>query len=1063
MRILYRIFSSPVLALILLLIYAVAMAAATFIENDFGTETAWIQVYDAFWFELVMVGLALCFLASTFKYNLWRKGKWAVLLFHLAFILIIIGAGITRYHSYGGIMRIREGEKSNIIISDQNYLQAHISDGSKTRHIQKKLEFSPLSNNHFSVDTDLNDIPITISYKNFVADAIPEIIDDKESGKPLLQMMVTSNNGRETIFLEKGEVEQIGSHKHRIGFDVEEEGIINLSEKDGKLLITAPTPIDFFQMDTQQAGVLKADTLHPLNLRNLYRFGDLSFVPMSYHEHGKINVISATEKPKDNDPTKDDALVLNVTVQDKTEEVMLLYRQGFLPTTHEVNVGDMQVSLSYGAMPIETPFSIFLDEFQLERYPGSESPASYASEVTILDGDQEIPFRIFMNNVLDYGGYRFYQASYDTDEKGTLLAVNHDVLGTSVTYIGYLLMTIGMFFTLFGRHTRFTLINKRLKRLKQRASIIALFLMATLGTTTTVQAQTDSLPTEQEPLQTEAISFATADILAHQEIDKQHADLFGRILVQDVDGRIKPINTLASELIRKIHGKSNFRYDEAGSSIRLNTNQTFLAMHASPGAWQRIPVIHIDRKKGGDFFKSLNIVGKGYISFDDLIDPEEGYLLSEKVEEANSKKPAERSEFDKEILKVDEGFNILFNLLSGNYLRAFPNSLDENNTWFSYNHHFNDFPEEDGRFVKSIMPAYFKDLAMGNYVDATEKLSYINTYQRTLGKEIIPDDKKIEAELWYNQMNLNFWLFITFFIIGFLLLVLALIKIFTKNKFIEILWNGLILASLISFIVFTGNILLRWYIAGYPPWTNGYEMMILVAWFLQLCGLLTFRKSDFALPLATLFAGSLLFVSYLDWLNPEITNLMPVLRSSFWLKVHVATIVSSYAPLALSAILGFMVMILMIIKTDKTKRAIDVRIKELSYINEIAMTIGVFVLAIGTFLGGVWANESWGRYWAWDPKETWALISIIVYTIVLHLRLVPAFNNRYTLNMVSVFAFGSIIMTSYGVNYYLSGLHSYATGDPVPIPKFIYVLIAVVILVSIVAYFRNRKPKVRKS
>src|SRR5690554_2701604 len=1065
MKILYRIFSSPVLALVLLLIFAVAMATATFIENDFGTETAWIQVYDAFWFELVMVGLALCFLASTFKYNLWRKGKWAVLLFHLSFILIIIGAGITRYHSYGGIMRIREGEKSSTIISDQNYLQAHISDGSKTRHIQKKLEFSPLSKNDFTIDTDLQDVPVTISYKNFVADAIPEVVDDEENGTALIQMMVTSNNGRETIFLEKGEVEEIGSNQHRIGFDVDEEGIINLTEKEGKLYLNAPRPIDFFGMDTQQAGLLKTDTVQPMLLRTLYRTGDLSFVPISFHEHGKINVVSGAEKPKDNDPGKDDALILNVTVKEKTEEVMLLYRQGFLPTRHEVTIDDMNVSISYGAMPIETPFAIHLNELQLDRYPGSESPASYASEVTILDGDQEIPFRIFMNNVLDYGGYRFYQASYDTDEKGTLLAVNHDVLGTSVTYIGYLLMTIGMFFTLFGKSTRFTLINRRLKKLKQRTSVIALFLMGALGATSTAQAQTDSIPEHQEheQVQAEAITISTADILARQEIDKQHADLFGRILVQDVDGRIKPINTLASELVRKIHGSATFRYNEGNNSFRLNTNQTFLAMHASPGAWQRIPVIHIDPKKGGDFFKTLNIVGKGYISFDDLIGPEGNYLLSEKVEEANSKKPAEQNEFDKEILKVDEGFNILFNLLSGNYLRVFPNSLDENNTWFSYSHHFNDFPEEDGRFAKSIMPSYFKDLAMDNYVDATDKLSYINTFQRTLGKEIIPSDKRIEAELWYNQMNLNFWSFIAFFILGFLLLVLALIRIFTQNKVIEVIWNGLVIISLISFLVFTGNILLRWFIAGYPPWTNGYEMMIFVAWTLQLCGLLTFRKSDFALPLATLFSGSLLFVSYLDWLNPEIPNLMPVLRSSFWLKVHVATIVSSYAPLALSAILGFMVMILMIIKTDNTKRAIDTRIQELSYINESAMTIGLFVLTIGTFLGGVWANESWGRYWAWDAKETWALISIIVYSIVLHLRLVPAFNNRYTLNMVSVFAFGSIIMTSYGVNYYLSGLHSYATGDPVPIPKFIYVMIAVVILVSIVAYFRNRKPRVIKS
>lgn len=308
-------------------------------------------------------------------------------------------------------------------------------------------------------------------------------------------------------------------------------------------------------------------------------------------------------------------------------------------------------------------------------------------------------------------------------------------------------------------------------------------------------------------------------------------------------------------------------------------------------------------------------------------------------------------------------------------------------------------------------------------------------------------------------MNLNFWLFQTFFTIGLIMLVLALSKIFVQKRFINVLWDILVLISLISFLIFTGNILLRWYIAQHPPWSNGYEMMVFVAWVLMLCGLMTFRKSDFSLPLATLFTGSLLFVSYLDWLNPEITNLMPVLKSSFWLKVHVATIVSSYAPLALSAVLGFMALILMIIRTKSSAYKIDIRIKELTYINEISMTIGLFVLTIGTFLGGVWANESWGRYWAWDPKETWALISIIIYAIVLHLRLVPALKSRFTLNVASVFAFGSIIMTSFGVNYYLTGLHSYAAGDPIPVPKFIYILTAVVIIVSIIAYIRVRKPK----
>lgn len=1045
MKIFYRIFSSPVLALILLLIFAVAMAVATFVENDFGTATAWVQIYDARWFELVMVGLALCFVANIFKYRLWRKEKWAILLFHLAFIIIIIGAAITRYSSYGGIMRIREGAKSSVIISDQNYLQAHISNGNKTRHIQKKLEFTPLSDNSFSVETTLEDVPISISHKEFVADAVPEIVDDEEDGVPLLQMVVTSGNGRETVFLEKGEIEEIGLHKHKVGFEAEGDDVINLIEKDGGFFMLTPHPVDFFVMAEQKAGVVKRDSLQPITLRTLYRSGDFSFVPLSFHKTGKMELVSAAEKPKDNDPTKDDAIVLNVRVKDKIEEVMLLYRKGFLPTVHEVNIDGLKVSLSYGALPIEVPFAVQLNDFQLERYPGSESPSSYASEVTVLEGEKEIPYRIFMNNVLDYGGYRFYQASYDTDEKGTVLAVNHDVLGTYVTYTGYLLLMIGMFFTLFGKRSRFTIVNKKLKKLKARTAVATFFLCGLFGTGLQAQMDKDTLP--------------VSDLVAYQQIDKQHSDLFGRIMVQDLDGRIKPINTLASEFLRKIYGKTVFKYNAEDKKIQLDANQAFLAMHVSPGAWQQIPVIKIDPKKGGSFFKPLKITEDDYISFDNLINPDGDYVLSKKVEEANAKKPAEHNEFDKEILKVDERFNILFNIFSGNYLRIFPNSLDENDTWFSYNHHFNDFPPEDGRFVQTIIPSYFNDLATGKWAEATDKLSYINTYQSTLGKDIIPSDQKVEAELWYNEMNLNYWLFIVFFVLGFLLLVLALAKIFVQTRVLNMLWNGTVILSLIGFLVFTGNILLRWYIAGHPPWSNGYEMMVFVSWVLLLCGLLTFRKSDFALPLATLFSGSLLFVSYLDWLNPEITNLMPVLKSNFWLKVHVATIVSSYAPLALSAVLGFMVLVLMVIKTDKSKKAIDIRIKELSYINENSMTIGLFVLTVGTFLGGVWANESWGRYWAWDPKETWALISIIVYAIVLHLRFVPALNNRYTLNTASVFAFGSIIMTSYGVNYYLTGLHSYATGDPIPVPKFIYVLIAIVVMVSVLAFFRNRKTK----
>ena len=1043
MQKLYKILSSSSLALLLLLVFAVSMAVATFIENDYGTAVAWTSIYDAWWFELVLFGLAISFFLHIFKYNLLTKHKWAIFLFHVAFVITLLGAGITRYTSYSGIMRIREGATSNIIISDTKLLIASFIKDGERKNIQQKLQFSPLDNNHFTISETLKNLPVSITFKEYIADASPEVITDSLNGVPLLKMVTTTGNGRNTVYLKKGEIEKIGEHQHEVGFEADKEGIINIYEDNGKFKIIAPHPIDFFIMSSQQAGRIKQDSLHEISLRTLFRSGDFSFVPTSYHPKGKFKLISSVENKTDNDASLDDALIVNVTVGKETQEVNLLYREGFLPIKHQVDFEDgTEVILSYGAGAIQTPFSIKLNDFQLERYPGSSSPSAYASEVTVIAKEETFDYRIFMNNVLDYKGFRFFQASYDTDELGTVLSVNHDFVGTWVTYLGYLLMGIGMFFTFFGKASRFQMINKKLKKLKTKAVVLILLFSTSLSFALVKQ---DSIPKKID----------IDKIIESQQIDKQQADFFGRLLVQDLDGRIKPINTLASECSRKISRKSKFKYPSEKRTIQLDVNQVFLGMHMMPQIWQRIPIIKADTDKVGEVLKNIEKGKNGLYAFVSLLDKKGNYLLSADVEVANKKKPAERNEFDKELLKIDERFNILYNLFTGNYLKIFPKKDDDNNTWFSYNHHFNDFSEEDRRFAKTILPSYFNDLNQGKYNDAYQKVEYIKKYQEVLGANIIPSPERIEAELWYNKANINFWLFQVFFTLGFILLVLAIVKMFTTSKWLDIFWNLLIVITLISFLLFTFNIILRWYIAQHAPWSNGYEMLIFVAWCLLLSGLITFRKSDFSLPLATLFSGALLFVSYLDWLNPEITNLMPVLKS-YWLKIHVATIVSSYAPLALSAVLGIMALLLMLFKTKRNRAIIDLKIKELSYINELSMTIGLFALSIGTFLGGVWANESWGRYWAWDPKETWALISIIVYAIVLHLRFVPKLNNFLVLNIASMFAFWSIIMTSFGVNYYLSGLHSYASGDPVPIPNFVYVIFFSMILLTLMVVYKRR-------
>lgn len=1034
---------SPRIAVFVLFLFAIAMAAATFIENDFGTLTAFTVVYNSWWFEMLMLFLCFSFIGNITRYKLYRKEKWGVLLFHIAFVIIVLGAGITRYTAYEGIMRIREGASSETLISDKNFVQIHgSSTNGKTVKSHNEAYFSPIQSNSFSTSFSDFSKPLTISYKDWIPDAIPQVVDTDQEGEPLLELVISAGNGRETVYLKKGEIERLGNHGHELAFENSASKELNIIEDQGVLKINPKQPVTFFEMQTENAGSLVQDSLQILKERILYRSGDYSFVILEYHENDAIKMVSASEKPKDNDELKDDVLLLDVTYGDLTKEVAVLYRQGFLPHASEIKFDDLTLSLAYGAIPIAMPFRIQLDDFQLERYPGSTSPSSYASEITVFDTNEQFPYRIFMNNVLDYKGYRFFQASYDTDEKGTVLAVNHDRIGTWVTYLGYFLMTLGMLWTLFGPSSRFGIVRKKLNKLNSKT--LGLLILLSFGVS--ANAQTDM----HMPI--------TDSLLQQQTFDTSHTDLFGRLLVQDLDGRIKPINTLASEFLRKISRKNYFRYE----THTLDANQLFLALHGNPRIWAHIPLIKIDRKKGGSVYDSLPNHPNNLQSFNDFIHPNKGYILESHVEIANTKKPAERSEFDKEILKVDERFNILFNIFSGNYLKIFPKKDDPNNAWFSYTHHFEDFPPEDAAFARGILVQYFSALEQakqtGDYTQAEDKLAYIQKYQDVLAQDIIPSKTLIEAELWYNQMNLYFWLFQFYFTFGAILLVLALARIFSKSKVVTYSFNTVMLLVFIAFLIHTGNLILRWYVSQHAPWSNGYEMITFAAWSLLLIGLIFYKKSDFVLALATLFTGTLLFVSYLDWLSPEITNLMPVLKS-YWLKIHVATIISSYAPLALSFLLGIMTLILILLKNAKNQKIIDHKIKELTYINELSMTLGLFVLSIGTFLGGIWANESWGRYWAWDPKETWALISMIVYAAILHFHLIPGLKGKFVLNVASIFAFYSILMTSFGVNYYLTGLHSYATGDPVPIPNFVYVVTTILIVLSFLAFLKNKKLK----
>ena len=408
-------------------------------------------------------------------------------------------------------------------------------------------------------------------------------------------------------------------------------------------------------------------------------------------------------------------------------------------------------------------------------------------------------------------------------------------------------------------------------------------------------------------------------------------------------------------------------------------------------------------------------------------------------------------------MQADQRVNLLYNTLQGKVLRIFPVPGDENNKWVSYSEAANSgLKGMDSVYTQQILPIYFRALQdakkSGDYSEAEEFLNSIKSYQKKFGSEVMPSEEKINTEIIYNKYDVFRNLFWMYMLAGVGMLLFVIAKIFQNNKLI----SGFIYLSKIAivllFILHTAGLIARWYLSGHAPWSDAYESMIYVAWATMLFGLIFGRKSDLTMASTAFVASMILMIAHWNWMDPAIANLQPVL-DSYWLMIHVSIIVASYGPFTLGMILGVVSLVLMILTNKNNKKKMDLNIKEITIITEMALTVGLVMLTIGNFLGGQWANESWGRYWGWDPKETWALVSIMVYAFVIHMRLVPGMRSRWLFNFMAIVAFSSIMMTYFGVNFYLSGLHSYASGDKVITPDFVYYTVAGVALLGGVSYF----------
>lgn len=902
------------------------MGLATFVEDKYDTLTAKLLIYNAKWFEILFLLLVFNLIGHIIKFKLFSLQKLPALLFHLAFVIMIIGAGITRYIGYEGMMSLQEGQTSNLISTNEPYLQVRVDNSTADFPIYMGY----LSNNDFTYNVNVEGKGnLKIKYKDFVPNAV-------------------ENN----------------EHKLVVG-------------EDGQ--------------------------------------------------------------------NRPDALTVEISLNGKSEEMILWGGQNYNARFQDIEIDGNKVSLAYGIKAFEIPFSLYLKDFKEEKYPGSEMASSWECEVTVIDNRNNIKedHRIYMNHVLDYDGYRFFQSGLTADRRGTYLSVSHDKLGTWVSYFGYFLLSLGFTIAIFMRKSRFMDLRRRIAKIRadRKAGILTIALLLFISTN----------------------SFAQNGSSAIKHIDAEHADKVGHLIVQKYSGRFEPVYSFAFDVIHKITRQDKFVLE---NGEKLNAMQAYIDMIVHPEYWKKQNIIYVSGKPVRD---KLGISEK-YASYYDFFDERDQFLLNDYYNEAYRKKPVEQNAFDKEILRLVERVNIFMNTLNGHNLRIFPEQNSENNKWASWEERSAQVPLTGALQVlnddlqlpvlnySNMMSLYlntvYQAAETGDYSRADKIIEYFASIQRqSPAKDIIPSETKVNVEIRYTKSQMFILLKNIYGALAMILLFLAFVENLRskKSKIVSILLKVFTVVLIAAFLYHTYGMIVRWYLTGHAPWSNGYETLIFIAWGGILSGFIFAKNSKITLASTVLLAFFVTMTASHSFYDPQLTNLVPVLKS-YWLIIHVATLTISYGFFGSGLILGIINLILGLFKNKNNYKRIGTTIKELTYINEMNLSLGIILATVGTFLGGVWANESWGRYWGWDAKETWSLIIVVSYTIVLHLRFVPKLKSLFTFNVGSILAFGTVIMTFVGVNYYLTkGQHSYGSGDTPVFPLWAWVIILSLLLLIIVS------------
>lgn len=656
--------------------------------------------------------------------------------------------------------------------------------------------------------------------------------------------------------------------------------------------------------------------------------------------------------------------------------------------TMRVRQGEQQTSFTDSkGISHQLPFSITLNQFEIIYYKGTLAPMDFISHISVADKDchRQIQGKVSMNHIFSYQHYRFYQSGYSEDNEGSVFSVSHDPYGIGITYAGYTLLLLSTVFFFFSPQSRFRQLLKS-PLLHRSLTVILLLFAFSLNS-----------------------NFLKANSTSPKVLPREVAEHFGDLYIL-YNNRICPLQTFVRDFTVKLYGSSSYK--------GLTPEEVLTGWLFYYDSWKNEPIIRI---KSNEARKLLEIEGN-YARLKDYISTINEYKLEKMMNHIRS---GEQVTDKRGIEEADEKFNIINLVCTGAMMKIFPcrNIAGKTLEWYSQSDQLpQDMDNDKWVFIRKSMSYVNEMIVMKKYNDACLLLEKIKKYQQKECDGLLPADNKFKAEKIYNQFDYSKSVAMACICIGLICFIYYCHCMASQKRTSR---KAIIILNILLWIVFTylsAAICLRGYVSNHLPLSNGFETMQFMAWCTLLLTFLLQRKFAMLLPFGFLLCGLTLMVSMLGESNPQITQLMPVLQSPL-LSIHVVVIMIAYSLLAFIMLNGVTAVIL-----HQSQKECKEQIERLQIISQIILYPAIFLLAIGIFIGAVWANVSWGRYWGWDPKEVWALITMLVYALALHPRSLPWFHRTMFFHVFCITAFITVLITYFGVNFLLGGMHSYANG-----------------------------------